>query len=120
MSIEIKYAGTQQRWPELSITGKQSVWMPGQIEERDDVEAGKLLATGLFKTEPTPLTATLSAQVVEIPYGPVIRRSIPVAEGIAVSPQRAKRRVMVRDMLTWCRPVRKSIPTLGFTAGWLI
>jgi len=65
MSIEIKYAGTQQRWPELSITGKQSVWMPGQIEERDDVEAGKLLATGLFKTEPVALTATLSAQGIE-------------------------------------------------------
>jgi len=70
MSIEIKYAGTQQRWPELSITGKQSVWMPGQIEERDDVEAGKLLATGLFKSEPIPLTATLSAQgVVKVVAG---------------------------------------------------
>lgn len=45
MPIEIKYIGTQQRWPELATTGKQSVWMPGQIEERDDVEAGKLLAT---------------------------------------------------------------------------
>ncbi len=62
MPIEIKYTGTQQRWPELATTGKQSVWMPGQIEERDDVEAGKLLATGLFKTEPVALTATLSAQ----------------------------------------------------------
>jgi len=66
MPIEIKYTGTQQRWPELATTGKQSVWMPGQIEERDDVEAGKLLATGLFKSEPIPLTATLSAQGVEI------------------------------------------------------
>lgn len=57
MPIEIKYTGTQQRWPELATTGKQSVWMPGQIEERDDVEAGKLLATGLFKAEPVPLYA---------------------------------------------------------------
>ena len=67
MPIEIKYIGTQQRWPELATTGKQSVWMPGQIEERDDVEAGKLLATGLFKTEPVALTATLSAQGVVLP-----------------------------------------------------
>lgn len=77
MSIEIKYTGTQQRWPELAITGKQSVWMPGQIEERDDVEAGKLLATGLFKTEPVALTATTSAQgiigsaLAKIGYGSV-------------------------------------------------
>ena len=61
MPIEIKYTGTQQRWPELSITGKQSVWMLGQIEERDDVEAGKLLATGLFKAEPVPLYAIPSS-----------------------------------------------------------
>lgn len=70
MPIEIKYTGTQQRWPELATTGKQSVWMPGQIEERDDVEAGKLLATGLFKTEPQPLYATLSDQGVVLQIRP--------------------------------------------------
>jgi len=45
----IKYVGSQQRWPELSITGKQSAWMPGQQEERGETEAMQLLATGLFQ-----------------------------------------------------------------------
>jgi hypothetical protein len=49
MSIDIKYTGTQIRWPELAITGKQSVWFPGQEEERSDSEAALLLATGLFE-----------------------------------------------------------------------
>lgn len=49
MPIDIKYIGTQQRWPELAVTGKQSVWMPGQEEERSDAEANALLATGLFE-----------------------------------------------------------------------
>ena len=48
MPVSIKYIGTQVRWPELSITGKQSVWIPGQQEERSDAEANSLLATGLF------------------------------------------------------------------------
>lgn len=48
MSKTIKYTGTELRWPELSITGKQSTWMPGQQEERADGEAALLLATGLF------------------------------------------------------------------------
>lgn len=77
MPIEIIYTGTQQRWPELATTGKQSVWMPGQIEERDDVEAGKLLATGLFKTEPVALTVTTSAQGIKIGASP--KKNIVVA-----------------------------------------
>lgn len=48
MSKTIKYTGTQDRWPELAITGKQSVWRPGQQEERADAEADLLIATGLF------------------------------------------------------------------------
>ena len=28
MPKTIKYIGTQQRWPELAITGKQSLWQP--------------------------------------------------------------------------------------------
>lgn len=48
MSKTIKYIGTQRRWPELATTGKQSVWMPGQCEQRGDTEAAQLLATGLF------------------------------------------------------------------------
>lgn len=48
MPKTIKYIGTQSRWPELAVTGKQSVWMPGQQEERSDAEAQALLATGLF------------------------------------------------------------------------
>jgi lysophospholipase L1-like esterase len=48
MPKTIKYTGSQQRWPELSVTGRQSVWFPGQTEQRSDVEAVQLLATGLF------------------------------------------------------------------------
>ena len=53
----VEFIGTQQRWPELAITGKQSVWMPGQAEERSDAEAAQLLATGLFKSPDDTLTA---------------------------------------------------------------
>ena len=48
MPKTIKYIGTQQRWPELAITGRQSVWNPGQQEERTDAEAFALLGTGRF------------------------------------------------------------------------
>lgn len=51
MAVTIKYTGTQIRWPELAITGKQSVWNPGQIESREDAEAALLLATGVFTDE---------------------------------------------------------------------
>lgn len=52
MTKTVKYTGTQERWPELAATGKQSVWMPGQAEERSDVEAAQLLATGQFNNAP--------------------------------------------------------------------
>lgn len=48
MPKTIKYIGTQQRWPELAITGKQSLWQPGQQEERSDAEVALLLASGQF------------------------------------------------------------------------
>jgi hypothetical protein len=48
MSKTIKYTGAQVRWPELAYTGKQSVWQPGEQDERSDAEAALLLATGLF------------------------------------------------------------------------
>lgn len=57
----------------------------------------------------TPLMVTTNSdQGVEIALG-AAKRAYPRAEGIAVSANRAKRRAMIRDMLTWCRPVRKSI-----------
>lgn len=59
-TIQIKYVGTAQRWPEISITGRQSVWMPGQIESRSPSEASALLATGLFSSPPVPVTAVTS------------------------------------------------------------
>lgn len=59
-TIRIKYVGTVQRWPELSITGRQSAWMPGQIESRSPSEASALLATGLFSSPPVPVTAVTS------------------------------------------------------------
>lgn len=48
MPKTIKYVGPQSRWPEIAVTGKQSVWMLGQQEERSDAEAKALLDTGLF------------------------------------------------------------------------
>lgn len=48
MAKTIKYIGTQDPWPEISVTGKQSIWHRGQIEERTDSEAGQLLGSGLF------------------------------------------------------------------------
>lgn len=50
MTVTIKYIGAQQRWSELPYTGAQSVWLPGQIEERSDVDAAALMGTGLFST----------------------------------------------------------------------
>nr|WP_297526958.1 glycoside hydrolase family 16 protein [uncultured Roseateles sp.] len=52
MSKTIKYTGTQDPWPELAVTGKQSSWRRGQQEERPDDEAALLLATGLFDGVP--------------------------------------------------------------------
>ncbi len=49
MSKTIKYTGTQTRWSELSTTGKQAVWQPGQQDERSDSEAALLLAAGVFQ-----------------------------------------------------------------------
>jgi hypothetical protein len=48
MARTIKYTGSQDRWSELAVTGKQSTWSKGQTESREDAEAGTLLATGLF------------------------------------------------------------------------
>lgn len=45
----IRYIGTQIRWPELAVTGRQSVWFPGQIEDRPPAEEAALLGTGLFQ-----------------------------------------------------------------------
>ena len=56
MAKTIKYTGTQVRWPELAITGKQSVWSPGQQDERSDSEAALLIATGLFAGVSLPAT----------------------------------------------------------------
>ena len=49
MTQTIKYIGAQQRWSELPYTGAQSVWAPGQIEERADVDAAALMASGVFE-----------------------------------------------------------------------
>ncbi len=49
MTQTIKYIGAQQRWSELPYTGAQSVWAPGQIEARSDVDAAALMASGVFE-----------------------------------------------------------------------
>ncbi len=61
MAIDIKYIGTQSRWPELATTGKQSIWFPGQEEERPDGEAALLIATGLFTRSDQSLNGAESA-----------------------------------------------------------
>lgn len=74
----IKYIGSQARWPELAATGRQSVWMPGQIEERSDEEAATLLDTGLFDDvgysslsadEMTAINAAYAAGMLAVPAG---------------------------------------------------
>lgn len=58
--IELTYIGTQNRWPEISVTGKQSAWMLGQVEERSESEAALLMATGLFSVAPSPVMGTIN------------------------------------------------------------
>lgn len=48
----IRYIGTQDRWPELAVTGRQSMWFRGQQEDRPDAETAQLMATGLFRVVP--------------------------------------------------------------------
>lgn len=62
MSKTIKYIGTMRPYRELAVTGKQSTWVPGQMETRADAEANLLLATGVFAVDPTePLIVVDSA-----------------------------------------------------------
>lgn len=68
MTKSVKYIGTTSRWPELAVTGKQSTWEPGKIEERSDTEAAQLLGTGLFADQsalqlPDSKVAAISAVV---------------------------------------------------------
>lgn len=48
MAKNIKYIGAATTYQELAVTGKQSVWHPGQVEQRSDAEADLLLGTGQF------------------------------------------------------------------------
>lgn len=48
MPTTIKYIGSNARYYEIAVTGKQGVWLPGQTEQRSDAEAAALLATGMF------------------------------------------------------------------------
>lgn len=70
MAITIKYIGTADNYAELPVTGKQSVWQLGQQEERGDVEAGLLLATGLFSSLPLPVMSTINPLTGEITISP--------------------------------------------------
>ena len=89
MAVTIKYTGTQIRWPELSITGKQSVWNPGQIESREDAEAALLLASGVFSAEndkPLTLDAALGLQSGGAALTPSQRAQMQSGFGLAQSP----------------------------------
>lgn len=75
MPKTVKYIGTAQRWPELAATGKQSVWMPGQMEERSDAEAAQLLFTGLFVANVYPAFLSASGDALVGPDGYVQTRN---------------------------------------------
>lgn len=57
MTQKIKYIGQNGLFFEVAVTGKQSNWKMGQIEERSNSEAALLLATGLFEKSPEPVMA---------------------------------------------------------------
>ena len=60
----IKYVGSKNNWPELSVTGKQSVWLNGQQEFRSQDEAMLLLGTGLFDDVSSSFaTASIASQI---------------------------------------------------------
>lgn len=78
MPITLKYIGAQNRWPELAVTGKQSVWAIGQTEERTDAEAQLLVATGLFDAVDAPL-------MLDAASGAVTAGGEPVGRGLMCS-----------------------------------
>jgi hypothetical protein len=63
MPKTIRFNGSERGWDELSVTGKPSVWQPGQQEERSDSEAALLIATGLFSQVFTGSLAEIGAEV---------------------------------------------------------
>jgi hypothetical protein len=103
MSKTIKFIGTQERWPELAITGKQSVWMPGAIEEREDTEANALEATGLFERVWGGALTAVSTAAVEKAAGAGASRLL----SVGVLEQRAERDGVLEQRL----------PTDGYTVG---
>jgi hypothetical protein len=66
MPKTIRFTGSERGWDELSVTGKPSVWQPGQQEERSDSEAALLIATGLFSQVFTGSLTELGAEVSEL------------------------------------------------------
>jgi hypothetical protein len=82
MSKTIKYTGTVDRWAELPVTGKQSLWHLGQSEQREDSEASQLLATGFFKdissftnSSGAGITATISPATAAV--GDTVHATLP-------------------------------------------
>lgn len=56
MPVSLKYIGTNGRYAELPVTGKQSFWIPGQVGEVADADAPLLLGTGVFERDITELS----------------------------------------------------------------
>lgn len=116
MPKTVKYIGTTNRWPELAVTGKQSVWMPGQMDERTDSEAAQLLATGLFADQDalnqTPAeTAALAALVSKYgtPNGGLYLG--------AASPKRMRRSSYGRKVGSWTGTLQNSAGTAALVTG---
>ena len=49
MPIKLRYIGTNSNYFEAAVTGKQSKWDTGDMDERPDADAALLMATGLFQ-----------------------------------------------------------------------
>lgn len=89
MAKTLKYSGSQDRWSEVAITGKQSIWRIGQTEERSDQEATALLSTGLFAdlgAQARPYGSTGSANTIVL-FGDSITYQNTIATATALNAQ---------------------------------
>lgn len=100
MPKTIKYIGTRDRWPELAITGKQSLWQPGQQEERSDAEAALLFATGFFAGVPVQVEVSLIPEAAIATSVGAIGALYELADGPNAGAK-----------LTWAIPAGESTPT---------
>jgi len=84
----IKYNGLSSKYSELAITGKQSVWTPGQQEYRSSNESEQLLATGLFSFVATsPVIPSVDSATGRVDYSSGGVKAISLLQGALLVPQ---------------------------------